>query len=220
MTVRVVAAVAAAALLAGCDGGGDERAAAPERPAAGSQPRGSPPPPDAGTATGHAADRTRVTVPGKPLDPPRATVVLARAGGRGELARAAEPGDGHAGVVTLAAPRLRGTTTGEDADDGVARVRVSVSERIACAGAGGRRFERERIRYFPPPQVERIRSRPGARLPARRSRSLAIRLGGRRCGRGARPVAVSGELWGEAINGSGLEAVTPHIRFRYESASA
>jgi hypothetical protein len=28
---------------------------------------------------------------------------------------------------------------------------------------------------------------------------------------------VRGELWGEAINGSGLEAVTPHLQFVYEA---
>jgi hypothetical protein len=38
---------------------------------------------------------------------------------------------------------------------------------------------------------------------------------GARCGRDADGVAVQGELWGEAINGQGLEAVTPHIRVSY-----
>lgn len=32
---------------------------------------------------------------------------------------------------------------------------------------------------------------------------------------GGRAARVHGELWGEAINGSGLEAVTPHLRFAY-----
>jgi hypothetical protein len=37
-----------------------------------------------------------------------------------------------------------------------------------------------------------------------------------RCGAG-RLAAVHGQLWGDAINGSGLEAVTPHLRFVYEA---
>ena len=35
--------------------------------------------------------------------------------------------------------------------------------------------------------------------------------------RGTTIAAVHGELWGEAINGSGLEAVTPHLKFVYEA---
>jgi hypothetical protein len=40
-----------------------------------------------------------------------------------------------------------------------------------------------------------------------------LALGGDRCGAGARPMEVHGELWGQAINSHGLEAVTSHIRF-------
>ena len=178
------AAFAVLALLAGCDTPAGER-------------------------TQRSQDGARVAVPDAPHDPPRAAIALAD--GRRTLARASQPGGAHAEVVALRRPSLRGSTTGFDADEGVARVRVSVSERIACSGGELRR----RIRYFPPPQIERIRSRPGARLPVRRVRSLVIRVGGGRCGRGDRPTEVRGELWGEAINGSGLEAVTPHIRFRW-----
>jgi hypothetical protein len=64
--------------------------------------------------------------------------------------------------------------------------------------------------------VERIRSNRGARLPTRSRRSLSLRLSEGRCHPG-RLTAVYGEVWGEAINGSGLEAVTPHLRFVYEA---
>ena len=67
-----------------------------------------------------------------------------------------------------------------------------------------------RTRYFPPPQRERLRSNPGARLPTEKRRTLALALGRGRCGDGE-AVEVEAELWGEAINGSGLEAVTPHL---------
>jgi hypothetical protein len=93
-------------------------------------------------------------------------------------------------------------------------VRVSIRELIDCRTPDGRESERPRIRYFPPPQIERIRSNPGARLPTTATRTLPLALAGDRCGR-AEPVAVHGELWGEAINGSGLEAVTPHLRFTW-----
>jgi hypothetical protein len=42
-----------------------------------------------------------------------------------------------------------------------------------------------------------------------------LALIGARCGPDAQAVEVHGQLWGEAINGRGLEAVTPHIRFSY-----
>jgi hypothetical protein len=96
----------------------------------------------------------------------------------------------------------------------VARVRVSISERIACRREGGRSQELLRTRYFPPPQIESIRSNPGAPRPTALIRSMSLALVGDRCGRD-RATAVHGELWGEAINGSGLEAVTPHLRFEW-----
>jgi hypothetical protein len=182
-----------------------EPADAPQTPA---------PPPDAGTATGHGADPARVAVPRRDQSPPAAEISLARPGGE-TLARVSIPGGSHPARVPLESPRLIGTTVGRDRNGGVARVRVSIKERITCSGAGGREAERLRTRYFPPPQVERIRSTPGAQLPTERRRSLELSLVGERCGPGGRAGTVVGELWGEAINGSGLEAVTPHIRFVY-----
>jgi hypothetical protein len=159
---------------------------------------------------------TRVRVPERDGSPPAVRVVLATPQDGQTLAEASQPpGRRAANEVALATPRLRGTTLGEDSNGGVARVRVSISERIACRGADGRHFERLRRRYFPPPQIERIRATPGARLPTRRTRSLELSLIGARCGRDADAVEVRGQLWGEAINGRGLEAVTPHIHFSF-----
>ena len=178
---------------------------------------GPAPPPDAGTATGHGGDPARVVVPANDATPPAATVVLAAASDGRTLGEASQPGAGaHSATVELSESRLRGTTIGEDSNGGVSRVRISIAERITCQAPDGRRFERLRTRYFPPPEVERIRARTGVRLPTRRKRSRMLALEGDRCGAGARPTEVHGELWGQAINGHGLEAVTPHIRFVYE----
>jgi len=194
--------------LVGC--GGDE--AEPRAPAASEAPTTAPLPPDAGTARGHGADPGRVVVPDDDRTPPEAVIALATRGGR-TLAEATAPPAAAPSPVRLPAPRLVGITTGRDGDGGVARVRVSIRERITCA-AGGGAIERLRTRYFPPPQIERIRSAPGARLPTTRTRSIPLTLAGRRC-EDADVVAVRGELWGEAINGAGLEAVTRHIPFAY-----
>jgi hypothetical protein len=198
-------------LLVACASGDDDKptsSAVEESPA---------PPPDAGTATGHGADPARVVVPSTDATPPTATVALAAASDGRTLGEASQPdGETHSATIELSESRLRGTTIGEDSNGGVSRVRISIAERITCQGGDGRRFERLRTRYFPPPEVERIRARPGVRLPTRRKRSRVLALGGDRCGPGARPRQVHGELWGQAINSHGLEAVTPHLRFVYE----
>ena len=208
--------VLGAVLLVAC---GDDDAAE-KNPAAGREPTAereaaSPAPPaDAGTRAGHAADPGRVALPERDHSPPTATIALARAGG-GILAQAAQPPEGATPeAVTLDQPALRGIATGRDANGGVARVRVSIREEIECRKGGDGPYHRLRTRYFPPPQVERIRSSPGARLPTKATRSVPLRLGRSRCGAG-RLTAVRGEIWGEAINGSGLEAVTPHLKLVY-----
>ena len=92
---------------------------------------------------------------------------------------------------------------------------MSISERISCRGDDGTRFERLRARYFPPPQIEQIRVAPGARLPTRSTRSRLLALAGERCGPKAEATEVHGKLWGEVINGHGLETITPPVRFRH-----
>jgi hypothetical protein len=207
----LVALVALVVLVAPACGDDDDGT----RPRAASASPSPPPPPDAGTSAGHGADASpTVAVPESDESPPEATITLSAGGA--PLGRASQPpGDTGDAPVRLHRRSLRGTTVGRDPDGGVARVRVSIKERITCRrGGSGATFTRLRTRYFPPPQVERIRSTPGAVLPTRRVRSLELRVGGGRCGPGARPRSIHGELWGEAVNGSGLEAVTPHVRFR------
>ena len=218
--MRSVATILSAGLLAtaGCGGSDSGRDTEPEPTVSRTSEQAPQPPiagpPDAGTRFGHGADATQVRVPDRDESPPTAEIALERAGGTA-VARAAQPGEAPVDVVRLPAARLRGTTTGVDDESGVARVRASVKETITCEDPDGERVERERIRYFPPPQIERIRSSPGARLPTRAGRTVAVPLGRGRCPAGSEPVAIAGELWGEAINGLGLEAVTPHIRFEY-----
>jgi hypothetical protein len=163
-------------------------------------------------------DPASVTVPATDRSPPTAEIALHPPRGGAPLARASQPPEpGRPEPVTLEEPRLRGTAVGRDPDGGVARVRVSIKERITCRHPGGGPTEqRLRTRYYPPPQIERIRSRPGARLPTEVTRTHTLPLAGNRC-RPARAVAVHGELWGEATNGSGLEAVTPHLRFAWRA---
>jgi hypothetical protein len=212
--VRTRVLLLAAVLLAGCTDEESTETAKTDQPA--ERDAASPaPPPDAGTQAGHGADPGRVSVPERDPSPPTASITLAAADG-GSLAETSQPPeDGAPRTVTLDEPRLRGITTGRDANGGVARVRVSIREEIDCRDENGP-YRRLRTRYFPPPQVERIRSNPGARLPTSAKRSLPLRLSAVRCAPG-RLTAVHGELWGEAINGSGLEAVTPHLKFVYEA---
>jgi hypothetical protein len=194
-------------LLLGCGSSAEAPKTASERH--------NPLPPDAGTATGHGTDRTRVQVPERDASPPMATIALSDAEGGRTLAEASRPGSRDSGEVELREPRVRGTAVGEDANGGIVRVRVSISERISCLRGEDERFERLRTRYFPPPQIEQIRAAPGARLPTRGTRSRLVSLVSERCGPGAAATEVHGRLWAEVINGRGLETITPSIRFGY-----
>lgn len=116
---------------------------------------------DAGTATRHGSQTGRVAVPDSAIDPPSATIALSTVGGERTLAEASQPGEAHAGLVPLREPRLRGTAIADDGNEGAARVRVSIAQKARCQAGDGRLFIRRRIRYHPPPQIERIRSSPG-----------------------------------------------------------
>lgn len=116
-------------------------------------------------------------------------------------------------AARLSVPRFTATAVGEDAESGVARVRVSLHQELVCRRPGGGEVHRGLVRYWPPPQVERIRAAPGAELPARDTRRRRLTL---RCGDGARLVRAHVEVWAEVIDGLGLEAITRRVRLRYE----
>lgn len=221
---RICVLVLALALLAGCASENDpkptegpaQQAQTEPEPSADRGGANPPPPPDAGTATGHAADPRRVSVPERDPSPPTATITLATAGDGRKLAEASRPGSAPGEAVELTEPRLRATAVGEDTNGGVVRVRVSISERISCRGHDGERFERLRRRYLPPPQIEQIRTTPGVRLPSRGTRGRRLTLARERCGLGAEADAVQGRLWAEVINGHGLETISPAVRFTYD----
>jgi hypothetical protein len=156
-----------------------------------------------------------VIVPEDDASPPTATVALADPVEGRTLAETSSSGDPPSWKLELKDGRLQGTAIGEDPDSGIVRVRVSVFERISCRSDDGARFERVRTRYFPPPQIEQIRAAPGARLATRSMRSHMVALASERCGSRAEATDVHGKLWGEVINGHGLETITPMIRFRY-----
>ena len=209
-------------LLAAC-GGGDGSARRPtalatETPteSAGSASEAPPPSPDGGMPAGHGRRPTRVVVPRQDKTPPAGIVSLQLPDGR-TVAEAAQPGDAPTEVVKLERPRLRGTTVGIDLDSGVVRVRVSVGELITCRSPSGATEQRLKTSYFPPPAIERMNAAPGARIPVRETRSRSLELGHGRCPPSMTPAAVDGKLWGEVINSLGLEAVTPHIRFRWSA---
>jgi hypothetical protein len=201
---RLAALALVAALLCGCGGGEDEDETVAEMPPVPSlpdEPRG-------GT----------VAVPDRDESPPQGVVSLEQAGRK--LARAPEPGEAPRERVRVDRRRLSGRMVGADPESGAARVRVSVKESISCRLPSGRLIRRPKVRYFPPPQIQRVRSSPGARIPVMAMRTAPVTLGDGSCPQGAAVAAVSGELWGEVTNGIGLEAVTSHIRFEWREAGS
>jgi hypothetical protein len=217
--LRTCAAIALV-LLAGC--GGDEPSQADPPRGAAPAPQGDDGPavavPDGGTQAGHGADPTRVEVPERDRTPPTAVVSLVDDRGAA-LATAEVFRDARPAHVELDRSVVRGLTVGTDPESGVLRARVSVTEVITCrAHASGETFTKLRTRYYPPPAIERMVAPPGARILSRKTRARTHALGGGRCGRDASMIAVRGELWGDVVNGSGLEGVSRHIRFTYERA--
>lgn len=119
--------------------------------------------------------------------------------------------------VRLGTPRVRATAVGEDSDGGMARIRISIEERILCRSrSSGRRRQRIRLRYLPPPAIARIRVPPGVLLPAARTRSAPLRFAaGRPCGdHGWRLESVVGRVWADATNAHERES-SALARFSY-----
>lgn len=119
--------------------------------------------------------------------------------------------------VRLGTPRVQATAAGEDSDGGMARIRISIEERIVCrSDHSGRRRERIRLRYLPPPAIARVRVPPGVLLPAARERSALLHFGARRpCGGpGWRLEGLSGRVWADATNAHERES-SALARFSY-----
>jgi hypothetical protein len=147
----------------------------------------------------------RVRVPERDETAPSAALLLEPGGGAPPVVKASPSRGGERpAVVTLARPSFRATAAGRDAEGGVGRIRLSVVSTTRCGDE-----ERRRVRYLPPPQIASVRLRPGASAPVERQRSARIRLD---AGPGC---TVTGEVWAEATDAHGLQAVTGHAGFRF-----
>lgn len=147
---------------------------------------------------------TRVTVPERDATAPTAALVVDAGGGEPPRVLASPSRrDDRPEVVALAHPSFRATAVARDAG-GTGRIRLSLTTTTRC-GAG----ERRSTRYLPPAQIENIALPPGTRAPLERERSARIRLP-------LRPgCTVRGEVWAEATDAHGLQAVTRHAGFRH-----
>lgn len=163
---------------------------------------------------GHAAWRidvrvvrgapARVTVPERDATAPTAALVLDAGGGEPRRVLASPSRrDDRPDVVALPRPSFRATAVARDAG-GTGRIRLSMTATTRC-GASERRI----TRYLPPAQIENVALPPGARAPLERERSARVRLPLRR------GCTVRGEVWAEATDAHGLQAVTRHGGFRH-----
>ena len=174
------------AVLAGC--GGEDPAPPREEPRVAV--------PDGGMRAGHGDEPRRVTVPRADATAPEAVLRLGPAeavsGGRAPA------------PVRLEAPVLEPTAVGRD-KQGMTRIRVSLEARLRCGDEVV-----PLIRYFPPPEIGRPRSRPGgSRRPSARGGS-GSRSPARRRAEGA-----EGTLWADATSAWETEASSAPIRFTY-----
>jgi hypothetical protein len=167
-------------------------------------------PPDAGARAGHGGDldtvffqpaRGVIRVPDADRTPPLALIRL-DAGAAQPVVHDSPVRRKRSAIVRLVRPELAATALVRDADGGTGRVRVSLVYVTRCDGT-----DRQRAQYFPPPQIESIKIAPGVRAPVQRTRSAHVRFP-----RGCR---VSGKVFAEAINASGLESFSDPIWFTY-----
>ena len=109
--------------------------------------------------------------------------------------------------IVLDEPLLVATALARDDDGGTGRVRVSATYETRCG---------ERVRpvteHHPPAQIGRILLAPGTDAPVERRRTVKLRL---RVGEGC---SAEGDVHAEATNAHDLQAVSRHVRFRYEPA--
>jgi hypothetical protein len=167
-------------------------------------------PPDAGTRAGHGGDldamffqsaRGVVRVPDADRTPPLALIRL-DAGAARPVVHASPVRRTRSAVVRLVRPELAATALIRDADGGTGRIRVSLVYVTRCDGT-----DRQRAQYFPPPMIESIKIAPGVRVPVQLRRSAHVRFPA-----GCR---VSGKVFAEATNASGLESFSDPIWFTY-----
>jgi hypothetical protein len=167
-------------------------------------------PPDAGTRAGHGRDLDRlffqpargvVRVPDADRTPPLALIRL-DAGAKAPVVHESPVRRKRSAIVRLVRPELAATALIRDADGGTGRIRVSLVYVTRCNGA-----DRQRAQYFPPPQIESIKIAPGVRTPVQLTRRAHVRFPA-----GCR---VSGKVFAEATNASGLESFSDPIWFTY-----
>jgi hypothetical protein len=147
----------------------------------------------------------RVRVPERDELAPTAALLVDPGGGAPPIVHASPSEAGERpDVTTLPRPAFRAVAAARDPEGGTGRIRLSVTTTTRC---GDR--ERRRVRYRPPPQIQSVAIPPGAEAPVERTRSARIRLD-------HRPgCTVTGEVWAEATDAHGLQAVTRHAGFRY-----
>ena len=148
-----------------------------------------------------------VTVPDRDRTPPIAALRVESPGAPPTLTVSPSSPEDRLEPVTLDEPLLVATALARDDDGGTGRARVAAIYETRC----GDRVRRV-TKLHPPAQIERIVLAPGTAAPAERSRTAKVRL---RVGEGC---SAEGDVLAEATNAHDLQAVSRHVRFRYEPA--
>src|SRR5215208_397012 len=155
--------------------------------------------PTPASRTAPPGDGRRVRVPERDTTPPLAVLRLEPGGGAPAVEHRSPVAARRAPAVPLAAPEVRATALIRDADGGTGRIRLTVQWEARCGGP-----PRVGTVNLPPSQIVRIRLSPGVRAPVERRRTGRVRLP-----RGCR---VTGEVFADATNASGLESSSDPVR--------
>ena len=146
-----------------------------------------------------------VRVPREDVTPPVAMLQVHSTGSRkGVLSVSPSAPEDEPRAVRLERPELRATAVVRD-DGGAGRIRLSTTYRIRC----GKRWRPVHV-SLPPAQIENVKLAPGTLIAIEETRTATLRLQ-------TRPgCTVGGELWAEATDGQGLQAVSRHVAFTYD----
>ena len=148
----------------------------------------------------------RVVVPQRDTEAPVAALRVVAAGSGEPVLSVSPSAEGEPRqTIRLATPRFTATAIARDDRGGTGRVRLSTTYVTRC----GMRTRRT-TRYLPPAQIANVALPPGTSAPSERRRTETIGLNVQT------GCTVDGEVWAEATDAHGLQAVTRHVRFGYE----
>jgi hypothetical protein len=148
--------------------------------------------------------KPRVRVPAQDRTPPLALIRVELGDGSPAIVHDSPVRSRRSPTIPLPQPGFRATALIRDEDGGTGRVRLTVEYSSSCPAGGA---EQRHHKYFPPPQIVRIKIPPGVLVPTQRVREEAVTF--------PEDCRSHGKVFAEATNAEGLETFSDPVWFSY-----